>query len=137
LPEVPGQRCATLARRPPSRSAAGAVLPRGFTLPALISAIAYTNKTVIYGLLFDLAAETLRTIAADRRHLGAQIGVTLVLHTWGSALTHHPHVHSIVSGGGLSSDGALGGVQAGLLLARSRALATIPTPLPGGTREGS
>ena len=76
-----------------------------FTLPAPLSAIAYTNKAVLYGLLFDLAAETLRTIAADRRHLGAQIGATLVLHTWGSALTHHPHVHGIVSGGGLSSDG--------------------------------
>jgi hypothetical protein len=76
-----------------------------FTLPAPISAIAYTNKAVLYGLLFDLAAETLRTIAADRRHLGAQIGATLVLHTWGSALSHHPHVHGIVPGGGLSSDG--------------------------------
>lgn len=76
-----------------------------FTLPAPISAIAYTNKAILYGLLFDLAAETLRTIAADRRHLGAQIGATLVLHTWGSALTHPPHVHGIVPGGGLSSDG--------------------------------
>ncbi|MHB8622747.1 MAG: IS91 family transposase [Sulfuricaulis sp.] len=76
-----------------------------FTLPAPISAIAYTNKEVIYGLLFDLAAETLRTIAADPRHLGARIGATLVLHTWGSALTHHPHVHGIVPGGGLSPDG--------------------------------
>jgi hypothetical protein len=75
-----------------------------FTLPAPISAIAWTNKTVIYGLLFDIAAETLRTIAADPKHLGAQIGATLVLHTWGSALTHHPHVHGIVPGGGLSSD---------------------------------
>jgi hypothetical protein len=77
-----------------------------FTLPAPISAIAYYNKAVIYGLLFELAAETLRTIAADPRHLGARIGVTLVLHTWGSALTHHPHVHGIVPGGGLSHDGA-------------------------------
>ena len=76
-----------------------------FTLPAPISAIAYTNKTVIYGLLFEIAAETLRTIAADPKHLGAQIGATLVLHTWGSALTHHPHVHGIVPGGGLSLDG--------------------------------
>jgi len=75
-----------------------------FTLPAPISAIAYTNKEIIYGLLFDVAAETLRTIAADPKHLGAQIGVTLVLHTWGSALTHHPHVHGIVPGGGLASD---------------------------------
>ncbi len=76
-----------------------------FTLPAPISAIAYTNKAVIYGLLFEVAAETLRTIAADPKHLGARIGVTLVLHTWGSALTHHPHVHGIVPGGGLSLDG--------------------------------
>ncbi|MBB5464235.1 hypothetical protein HDG32_000328 [Paraburkholderia sp. CI2] len=76
-----------------------------FTLPAPISAIAWYNKAVIYGLLFDIAAETLRTIAADPKHLGAQIGATLVLHTWGSALTHHPHVHGIVPGGGLSPDG--------------------------------
>ena len=76
-----------------------------FTLPAPISAIAYTNKAVIYRLLFEVAAETLRTIAADPKHLGARIGATLVLHTWGSALTHHPHVHGIVPGGGLSSDG--------------------------------
>jgi putative transposase/transposase-like zinc-binding protein len=75
-----------------------------FTLPAPISAIAYYNKGVIYDLLFEVAAETLRTIAADPKHLGAQIGVTLVLHTWGSALTHHPHVHGIVAGGGLSPD---------------------------------
>ena len=75
-----------------------------FTLPAPISAIAYTNKEIIYGLLFDIAAETLRTIAADPKHLGARIGVTLVLHTWGSALTHHPHVHGIVPGGGLALD---------------------------------
>lgn len=76
-----------------------------FTLPAPISGIAYYNKSLIYGLLFDVAAETLRTIAADPRHLGARIGATLVLHTWGSALTHHPHVHGIVPGGGLSLDG--------------------------------
>jgi hypothetical protein len=76
-----------------------------FTLPAPISAIAYSNKAVIYRLLFDVAAETLSTIAADPKHLGAQIGMTLVLHTWGSALTHHPHVHGIVPGGGLSPDG--------------------------------
>lgn len=75
-----------------------------FTLPAPISDIAYTNKERLYGLLFDIAAETLRTIAADPRHLGARIGVTLVLHTWGSALTHHPHVHGIAPGGGLALD---------------------------------
>ena len=75
-----------------------------FTLPAPIAAIAYQNKALIYGLLFDVAAETLLTIAADPKHLGASIGATLVLHTWGSALTHHPHVHGIVPGGGLSAD---------------------------------
>ena len=76
-----------------------------FTLPEQISSIAYTNKAVIYRLLFDVAAETLLTIAADPKHLGASIGATLVLHTWGSAMTHHPHVHGIVPGGGLSPDG--------------------------------
>ena len=75
-----------------------------FTLPAPIAAIAYTNKEVVYGLLFEIAARTLRTIAADPKHLGARIGMTLVLHTWGSALTHHPHVHGIVPGGGLALD---------------------------------
>jgi hypothetical protein len=76
-----------------------------FTLPAPISDIAWYNKSVIYGLLFKAAAETLCTIAADPKHLGAHIGATLVLHTWGSAMTHHPHVHGIVPGGGLSLDG--------------------------------
>jgi len=75
-----------------------------FTLPAQVAAIAYTNKELVYGLLFDIAATTLRTIAADPKHLGARIGATLVLHTWGSALTHHPHVHGIVPGGGLALD---------------------------------
>jgi len=76
-----------------------------FTLPEPISTLAYTNKAAIYRLLFDVAAQTLMTIAADPRHLGARIGATLVLHTWGSAMTHHPHVHGIVPGGGLSPDG--------------------------------
>ena len=76
-----------------------------FTLPAPLSDIALYNKAVIYHLLFQSAAETLRTIAADPKHLGARIGATLVLHTWGSAMTHHPHVHGIVPGGGLSLDG--------------------------------
>ena len=75
------------------------------TLAAAISAMAYYNNALIYDLLFEVAAQTLRTIAADPKHLGAQIGVTLVLHIWGSALTHHPHVHGIVAGGGLSLDG--------------------------------
>ncbi|WP_298292669.1 IS91 family transposase [Thiomonas sp.] len=75
-----------------------------FTLPAPIAAIAYTNKALVYGMLFDAAAETLQRIALDPRHLGARIGATLVLHTWGSALTHHPHVHGIVPSGGLAPD---------------------------------
>jgi hypothetical protein len=76
-----------------------------FTLPAAISGIAYQNKAVVYDLLFKATAETLLTIAADPKHLGARIGVTAVLHTWGSALTHHPHLHCIVPGGGLALDG--------------------------------
>ena len=77
-----------------------------FTLPAPIADIAYTNKAVIYNALFKAASEALLTIAADPKHLGAKIGVTMVLHTWGSALTHHPHVHCIVPGGGVAPDGA-------------------------------
>ena len=77
-----------------------------FTLPASIGAIAFQNKAAVYDLLFRTAAETLITIAADPKHLGARIGLTAVLHTWGSALTHHPHVHVIVPGGGLSPDGS-------------------------------
>ena len=76
-----------------------------FTLPAPIADIAYQNKAVIYNILFQAAAETLLIIAADPKHLGARIGVTMVLHTWGSALVHHPHVHCIVPGGGFSKDG--------------------------------
>jgi Putative transposase/Transposase zinc-binding domain len=76
-----------------------------FTLPAAIADIAYQNKAVIYDLLFKASAETLITIAADPQHLGARVGVLSVLHTWGSALTHHPHVHMIVPGGGISLDG--------------------------------
>ncbi len=76
-----------------------------FTLPAQIAAIAYHNKAVIYDLLFRAASETMLTIAADPKHLGARIGITAVLHTWGSAMTHHPHVHMIVPGGGISLDG--------------------------------
>ena len=77
-----------------------------FTLPAPIADIAYQNKAEIYAILSKAAAETLITIAADPKHLGARIGLTTVLHTWGSALTHHPHLHCIVPGGGLSPDGA-------------------------------
>ena len=75
-----------------------------FTLPAAIADIAYQNKAVIYDLLFKASSETMLRIAADPKHLGARIGITAVLHTWGSAMTHHPHVHMIVPGGGLSFD---------------------------------
>jgi hypothetical protein len=77
-----------------------------YTLPAQIADIAYQNKTVIYDLLFKASAETTLTIATDPKHLGARIGFISVLHTWGSALTHHPHVHMVVPGGGLSPDGS-------------------------------
>jgi Putative transposase/Transposase zinc-binding domain len=77
-----------------------------YTLPAPLRDIAYQNKRVIYDLLMKASAETTLTIAADPKHLGARIGITAVLHTWGSALTHHPHVHMIVPGGGLSDDGS-------------------------------
>ncbi len=77
-----------------------------YTLPAPIADIAYQNKAVIYDLLFKASAETTLKIAADPKHLGARIGFISVLHTWGSALTHHPHVHMVVPGGGLSRDGS-------------------------------
>jgi len=76
-----------------------------FTVPEAIAEIASGNKAVVYGILFRAAAETLRTIAADPKHLGAEIGFFLVLHTWGQQLQHHPHVHGVVTGGGVSRDG--------------------------------
>jgi hypothetical protein len=76
-----------------------------FSLPDEIAGIAYQNKAVVYDLLFRTASETLLTIAADPKHLGARIGITAVLHTWGSAMAHHPHLHMIVPGGGISLDG--------------------------------
>jgi Putative transposase/Transposase zinc-binding domain len=76
-----------------------------FTLPAPLGELAWYNKSVLYNLLFQAAAETVITLGADPKHLGARLGMTLVLHTWGSAMTHHPHVHGIVPGGGLSLDG--------------------------------
>ena len=77
-----------------------------FTLPAEVADIALQNKAAVYGLLFQAASETMTTIAADPKHLGARIGITAVLHTWGSAMTHHPHIHMIVPGGGLSPGGS-------------------------------
>jgi Transposase zinc-binding domain/Putative transposase len=104
-----------------------------FTLPSAICDIAYHNKAVIYGLLFSASAETMLTIAADPRHLGARIGITSVLHSWGSAMTHHPHVHMIVPGGG-------GLMQAQLLPAGAGSLEAVPPvdahQAGGGTRGG-
>lgn len=77
-----------------------------FTLPAEVATIALQNKAALYGLLFQAASETMTTIAADPRHLGARVGITAVLHSWGSAMTHHPHIHMIVPGGGVSPDGS-------------------------------
>ena len=77
-----------------------------FTLPDELAPLALQNQRVIYDLLFGAAWDTLRTIAADPRHLGAQVGMIAVLHTWGQSLTHHPHLHCVVPGGGLSPDGA-------------------------------
>ena len=77
-----------------------------FTLPVAIGDIAYQNKAVIYDLLLKVSAETMTTISADPKHLGARVAITSVLHTWGSAMTHHPHVHMIVPGGGIALDGS-------------------------------
>ena len=100
------------ARAPPrgNGSPSARLLPVGyfhlvFTLPGPIADIAYQNKAVIYDLLFKAAAEATLTIAADPKHLGARIGITAVLHSWGSTMTHHPHVHMIVPGGGLCDKG--------------------------------
>ncbi len=77
-----------------------------FTLPALIGRLALQNKRVVYGILFQAAAQTLKELTADPKHLGAEIGVLAVLHTWGQTLMHHPHLHCIVTGGGLARDGS-------------------------------
>ena len=99
-----------LAQEPNLAARKADLLPVGyfhvvFSLPAEIADIAYSNKAVIYDLLFRAASVTMMTIAADPKHLSARIGITAVLHTWGSALTHHPHIHMIVPGGGISLNG--------------------------------
>lgn len=103
-------KCQSLARAQWIENRLAEILPCQyfhvvFTLPAEIAALAYQNKEVVYGILFRTSADTLRTIAADPRHLGAEIGFFSVLHTWGQNLLHHPHVHCVVAGGGLSLDG--------------------------------
>jgi hypothetical protein len=103
-------RCQGAAARTWLEAQAANLLPVGyfhvvFTLPAQIADIAFHNKALVYDLLFKAASETMLTIAADPKHLGARIGITAVLHTWGSAMTHHPHIHMIVPGGGIAPDG--------------------------------
>lgn len=103
-------RCQGAAARTWLEAREADLLPVGyfhvvFTLPAEVAPIAFTNKALVYDLLFKAAAEAMMTIAADPKHLGARIGITAVLHTWGSAMTHHPHVHMIVPGGGIAPDG--------------------------------
>jgi hypothetical protein len=103
-------RCQGAAARSWLEAREADLLPVGyfhvvFTLPAEVAAIAFHNKALVYDLLFKAAADTMLIIAADPSHLGAKIGIAAVLHTWGSALTHHPHIHMIVPGGGISCDG--------------------------------
>ncbi|MEQ8368613.1 MAG: IS91 family transposase [Roseicyclus sp.] len=104
-------RCQGAAARAWLEAQQANLLPVGyfhvvFTLPAEIADIAFHNKALVYDLLFRTASETMMTIAADPKHLGARIGITAVLHTWGSAMIHHPHVHMIVPGGGIATDGS-------------------------------
>src|SRR5688572_8502950 len=101
-----------------------------FTLPAEVADIALQNKALIYDLLFKTASETMLTIAADPKHLGARIGITAVLHTWGSAMTHHPHVHMIVPGGGIAPDGTVDIIATGLPSPGARARQAVPAALP-------
>ena len=103
-------RCQRAAARAWLAAREADLLPVGyihvvFTLPAEVADIALQNKAAVYGLLFQAASETMTTIAADPRHLGARIGITAVLHTWASAMTHHPHIHMIVPGGGIAPEG--------------------------------
>jgi hypothetical protein len=102
-------KCQSLARAQWLKNRQAELLPVEyfhvvFTVPEPIAAVAYQNKKVVYGILFRAAGETLRTVAADPKHLGAEIGFIAVLHTWGQNLLHHPHLHCLVPGGGLAPD---------------------------------
>ena len=108
-----------------------------FTVPEEIAAIAYQNKEVVYGILFQATAETLKTIAADPKHLGAEIGFFAVLHTWGQSLQFHPHLHCVVPGGGLSPDGQRWvSCRPDFFLPRPGSLPSVSPPLPGIPAEG-
>ena len=108
-----------------------------FTVPEEIAAIAYQNKEVVYGILFQATAETLKTIAADPKHLGAEIGFFAVLHTWGQNLQHHPHLHCVVPGGGFSPDGQRWvSCRPRVLFARPSVVPSVPPPVSGDLAEG-
>ena len=103
-------KCQSLARAKWLEDRQAELLPVEYfhvvlTVPEEIAAIAYQNKEVVYGILFRAAAETLRTIAADPKHLGVEIGFLAILHSWGQNLPFHPHPHCVVPGGGISADG--------------------------------
>jgi hypothetical protein len=103
-----------------------------FTLPQQIATIAYQNKRELYGILFRATAKTLLTIAADPKHLGAQIGFFAVLHTWGQNLLHHPHLHCVVTGGGLSANSSQWiSCRAGFFLPRGGAFKAVSWSVPG------
>ena len=140
LPQPPLPKCQAAAARQWLAEREAELLPAPyfhvvFTVPAAIAAIAFQNKAAVYDLLFKAAAETLTTIAADPKHLGARIGLTAVLHTWGSALTHHPHVHIIVPGGGLSPDGRAGSPAGRASSCGARAFAPVPAAVPRRSRH--
>src|SRR6201981_357301 len=103
LSKMPIACSGSMARGPSVRTLEHSIFSRWFTLPQQIATIAYQNKRALYGILFRVTAETLLTIAADPKHLGAEIGFFAVLHTWGQNLLHHPHLHCVVTGGGLSA----------------------------------
>ena len=107
-----------------------------YTLPAELRDIAYQNKRVIYHLLMKASAQTTLAVAADPKHLGARIGIIAVLHTWGSAMTHHPHVHMIVPGGGLSEDGAQWVANRPRFLVHVNVLSRLFQPVPGDAGQG-
>ena len=99
-----------------------------FTVPPAFAEVAAQNKAVVYGLLFRTVAETLRTIAADPRHLGAEIGFFAVLHTWGQTLVHHPHLHCVIPGGGLANDGSRWVAFAAIAADRGRSATCLHRP---------
>ena len=133
---VSGRSGAGLAHGARGRSAAGRLFPRGLHAarpdrPGRLP----EQQGGVYDLLFRAAAETVLTIAADPKHLGARIGATAMLHSWGSAMTHHPHVHMIVPGGGISPTARAGCAASPASSCRCGSLPTVPAALPGGARR--